>query len=163
MAKDYVENMETDAKFPLDYSWHSVNNFVFSTDVSFEDLQACCLGLAAKLEAAQHSMHWTAGIVRRITALEAEIDSLEQLNSCGHKKKFTETYYTTVGSFGLFHLASISFIPTLSLLDHADEVHFNNFRFRECAEIITYMIHVRANLSISNYTRLGVVIRVSSG
>ena len=101
MAKDYVENMETDAKFPLDYSWHSVNNFVFSTDVSFEDLQACCLGLAAKLEAAQHSMHWTAGIVRRITALEAEIDSLEQLNSCGHKKKFTETYYTTVGSFGL--------------------------------------------------------------
>ena len=53
MAKDYVEDMETDAKFPLDYSWHSVNNFVFSADVSFEDLQACCLGLAAKLEAAQ--------------------------------------------------------------------------------------------------------------
>ena len=63
--KDYVEDMETDAKFPLDYSWHSVNNFVFSTDVSFEDLQACCLGLAAKLEAAQQNMHWTAGIVRR--------------------------------------------------------------------------------------------------
>ena len=40
-------------------------------------------------------------LMRRITALEAEIDSLEQLNSCGHKKKFTETYYTTVGSFGL--------------------------------------------------------------
>lgn len=53
MAKDYVEDMETGAKFPLDYSWHSVNNFVFSADVSFEDLQACCLGLAAKLEAAQ--------------------------------------------------------------------------------------------------------------
>ena len=64
MAKDYVEDMEADAKFPLDYSWHSVNNFVFS-DVSFEDLQACCLGLAAKLEAAQQNMHWTAGIARR--------------------------------------------------------------------------------------------------
>ena len=53
MAKDYVEDMECDAKLPLDYTWNSVNNFVFNPDVAFEDLQSLCLGLAAKLETAQ--------------------------------------------------------------------------------------------------------------
>jgi len=47
---NYVEDMETDAKFPLDYSWHSVNNFVFNPDITFEDMQALCLGLASELE-----------------------------------------------------------------------------------------------------------------
>ena len=64
MAKDYVEDMECDAKFPLDYTWNSVNNFVFNPDVAFEDLQSLCLGLAAKLETAQQSAHPTSGSLR---------------------------------------------------------------------------------------------------
>ena len=64
MTKDYIED-ESGAKFPLNCTFDGVNNFVFSTDVMFEDLQALCLGLASKLEAAEQNMHWTAGIVRR--------------------------------------------------------------------------------------------------
>ena len=58
MTKDYIED-ECGAKFPLNYTFDGVNNFVFSTDVMFEDLQALCLGLVAKLEAAQHSVQLT--------------------------------------------------------------------------------------------------------
>lgn len=58
MAKDYIE--ENGAKFPLNYTFNGVNNFVFSTDVMFEDMQALCLGLVAKLEAAEHRLHLTA-------------------------------------------------------------------------------------------------------
>ncbi len=60
MAKDYIED-ECGAKFPLNYTFDGVNNFVFSTDVMFEDLQALCLGLVAKLEAAEQSVHLTGG------------------------------------------------------------------------------------------------------
>ena len=66
MAKDYIED-ECGAKFPLNYTFDGVNNFVFSTDVMFEDLQALCLGLVAKLEAAEQSVHLTA--LRRGLAL----------------------------------------------------------------------------------------------
>lgn len=58
MAKDYIED-ESGAKFPLNYTFDGVNNFVFSTDVMFEDLQALCLGLASKLEAAQQCVELT--------------------------------------------------------------------------------------------------------
>ncbi len=56
MTKDYIED-ESGAKFPLNYTFDGVNNFVFSTDVMFEDLQALCLGLASKLEAAEQCVH----------------------------------------------------------------------------------------------------------
>ncbi len=66
MAKDYVED-ESGAKFPLNHTFDGVNNFVFSTGVMFEDLQALCLGLVVKLVAAQHGVHLTA--LRRGLAL----------------------------------------------------------------------------------------------
>ena len=53
MAKDYIKD-ECGAKFPLNYTFDGVNNFVFSTDVMFEDLQMLCLELSGKLEAAEH-------------------------------------------------------------------------------------------------------------
>lgn len=35
---------------PADTSFDTVNSFVHGTDVSFEDLQALCLGLACELD-----------------------------------------------------------------------------------------------------------------
>ena len=55
MEKDYIED-ESGAKFPLNYTFDGVNNFVFSADVMFEDLQALCLGFVSKLESAQSSV-----------------------------------------------------------------------------------------------------------
>ncbi len=66
MAKDYIE--ESGAKFPLSYDFNGINNFVFNTDVMFEDLQALCLGLVAKLEAAQQSVQLTGGSLRDLEA-----------------------------------------------------------------------------------------------
>jgi len=68
MAKDYIED-ECGAKFPLNYTFDGVNNFVFSTDVTFEDLQALCLGLVAKLEAVEHRVHLTGGESAPLEAL----------------------------------------------------------------------------------------------
>lgn len=67
MTKDYIED-ECGAKFPLNYTFDGVNNFVFSTDVMFEDLQALCLGLVAKLEAAEQGLHPTSGILPDLQA-----------------------------------------------------------------------------------------------
>jgi hypothetical protein len=38
---------------PVDYSFESVNDFVHSSGVDFEELQCCCLGLATALEKAR--------------------------------------------------------------------------------------------------------------
>lgn len=73
MAKDYIED-ECGAKFPLNYTFDGVNNFVFSTDVMFEDLQALCLGLVAKLEAAEQSVHLTGGTLPDLQALSQPED-----------------------------------------------------------------------------------------
>ena len=74
-----------------DFSRETIANARAGLDALLSELQTMRQSKEHESERAQS----------RITALEAEIDSLEQLNSCGHKKKFTETYYTTVGSFGL--------------------------------------------------------------
>jgi hypothetical protein len=38
-----------DVKMPIDYSFNAVNDFVHS-DVHFEELQYCCLGMAKEIE-----------------------------------------------------------------------------------------------------------------
>lgn len=48
-ATSYVEDT-SGAKFPKSYTFDGVNNFVFSTNVGFEDLQSLCLDLVSRLE-----------------------------------------------------------------------------------------------------------------
>jgi len=87
MTKDYIED-ECGAKFPLNYTFDGVNNFVFSTDVMFEDLQALCLGLVAKLEAAEQGLHPTSGILPDLQAVStpqplASSQALSTPPTCG--------------------------------------------------------------------------------
>lgn len=48
-ATSYVEDT-SGAKFPKNYTFDGVNDFVFSTNVGFEDLQSLCLDLVSRLE-----------------------------------------------------------------------------------------------------------------
>ena len=48
-ATSYVQDI-SGAKFPKSYTFDGVNDFVFSTDVMFEDLQSLCLDLVSRLE-----------------------------------------------------------------------------------------------------------------
>lgn len=35
---------------PVDYSFESINDFVHSENVTFEELQCCCLGMATEID-----------------------------------------------------------------------------------------------------------------
>ncbi len=39
-----------DIKTPVDYSFESINDFVHCSDVQYEELQYCCLGMATEME-----------------------------------------------------------------------------------------------------------------
>ena len=78
-ATSYVEDT-SGAKFPKSYTFEGVNNFVFSTNVGFEDLQSLCLDLVSRLEksnAAQQSVHPTCGDSAPLQALSTpEADTI---------------------------------------------------------------------------------------
>lgn len=43
---------------PTDYTFECVNDFVYSVDAQFEDLQALCLGMAIEIERLKKTLLW---------------------------------------------------------------------------------------------------------